>query len=60
MIPAITAGLRRKLEAGIATAKSDAELDALQAGSNQVRSAIMSAFASGDPATIKAALGGLN
>jgi len=56
MIPAITAGLRRKLEAGIATIKSEAELDALQATSDQVRIAIMGAFSSGDPATIKDAL----
>lgn len=59
MIPAITAGLRRKLEEGVASASTEADLDALRASADQVRGAIMAGFATGDPANVKMALAAL-
>ena len=59
MIPAITAGLRRKLAVAIIAATTKAELDALRAGADQLREAIMTTFASGDTAAIKAVLAGV-
>ena len=57
MIPAITAGLRRRLQVAIAAADSEEAIAAIQANVETMRSAIMAAFATGDPAQVKAALG---
>ncbi|MGH1577692.1 hypothetical protein [Planktotalea sp.] len=56
MIPSISAGLRRRLEAGIAAAQNEVELEALEATSDAARTSIMTAFATGDPAVVQTAL----
>lgn len=60
MIPPITAGLRRRLEAAIAAAEAEADLADIRAAAEDLRTTIMAAFATGDVATVEAALAGLN
>ncbi|PID37310.1 MAG: hypothetical protein CR993_00950 [Rhodobacterales bacterium] len=56
MLPAIIAGLRRKLAAELKEAASVAELDAIRSRADAACEAIKTAFASGDPAAVQAAL----